>query len=228
MVFIMINKFVPVITIDGPSASGKSTICKIVSKILGWNILSSGLIYRSFAFFLKKNKIEKYIYQDYNLLIRYLNIFIYKDVFFYFLKDNNIFNQIYTSEIDNIASKLSVYYFVRKLLLPYHYFFRKLPGLVADGRDMGTIVFPDANIKIFIDSNINIRVKRRMLQLQKNNIYVSFNSLKYLMKDRDDRDCNRFYAPLYCSNDMFIIDSTLLSIEQVIDNVMQYVYKKLH
>ncbi|WP_115956083.1 (d)CMP kinase [Candidatus Purcelliella pentastirinorum] len=224
----MINKFVPVITIDGPSASGKSTICKIVSKILGWNILSSGLIYRSFAFFLKKNKIEKYIYQDYNLLIRYLNIFIYKDVFFYFLKDNNIFNQIYTSEIDNIASKLSVYYFVRKLLLPYHYFFRKLPGLVADGRDMGTIVFPDANIKIFIDSNINIRVKRRMLQLQKNNIYVSFNSLKYLMKDRDDRDCNRFYAPLYCSNDMFIIDSTLLSIEQVIDNVMQYVYKKLH
>ncbi|WDI78808.1 (d)CMP kinase [Candidatus Purcelliella pentastirinorum] len=224
----MINKFVPVITIDGPSASGKSTICKIVSKILGWNILSSGLIYRSFAFFLKKNKIEKYIYQDYNLLIRYLNIFIYKDVFFYFLKDNNIFNQIYTSEIDNIASKLSVYYFVRKLLLPYHYFFRKLPGLVADGRDMGTMVFPNANIKIFIDSNINIRVKRRMLQLQKNNIYVSFNSLKYLIKDRDDRDCNRFYAPLYCSNDMFIIDSTLLSIEQVIDNVMQYVYKKLH
>ncbi|WDR80480.1 (d)CMP kinase [Candidatus Purcelliella pentastirinorum] len=224
----MINKYVPVITIDGPSASGKGTICKIVSKILGWNILSSGLIYRSFAFFLKKNKIETCVYQNYDLLIKYLNIFIYRGLFFYFLKDSNILNQIYTSEIGNIASRLSVHYLVRKLLLPYHYFFKIPPGLVADGRDMGTVVFPDANIKIFIDSNINIRVKRRMLQLQKNNIYVSFSRLKYVMKDRDNRDCNRFHAPLFCSSDMFAIDSTLLSVEQVIDNVMQYVYKKLY
>lgn len=224
----MFDKFVPVITIDGPSASGKGTICKIISKILGWNILNSGLIYRFLALFCIMNKVEIYIFKDYELLIRYLKIFVSNGIFFYFLRNKYIFFKIYNSYVSDITSKLAIYPIVRKSLLSYHYFFRLPPGLVADGRDMGTFVFPDAIIKIFINADIHVRVKRRMLQLQKNNIYVSFNQLMNMIRERDNRDFNRLFSPLYLSKDMFLIDSTLLSVEQVIDNVMQYVYKKLH
>ncbi|XBC37441.1 MAG: (d)CMP kinase [Buchnera aphidicola (Meitanaphis microgallis)] len=162
------NQCVSVITVDGPSGAGKSILCKEISKNLNWNVLESGLIYRILALIILKNKHYK-IKTNLLFLLQSLNFFniirdnsIKKNYFhFNFIKD------IDSEKIANIASELACIPYIRESLLFKQRSFRQLPGLIADGRDMGTVVFPDACIKFFLKADLKTRVKRRFLNFQK-------------------------------------------------------------
>lgn len=127
----------------------------------------------------------------------------------------------------NAASQVAAFPRVREALLRRQRAFRELPGLIADGRDMGTVVFPDAPVKIFLDASSEERAHRRMLQLQEKGFSVNFERLLAEIKERDDRDRNRAVAPLVPAADALVLDSTTLSIEQVIEKALQYARQKL-
>lgn len=215
----------PVITIDGLSGAGKTILCQKIAKILKWNILHSGIIYRMLAIFALYKKInlacEKSLISLYSKIN--LNFFEQKEKTIFLLKKQNI---IYNLNISNIASKISSFPKLRKMLLLQQRNFRKYPGLIAEGRDMGTVVFSDAKVKIFLISHITERVKRRIQQLQKLGFNVNFKKVLYEINKRDDRDCNRNYAPLIPAKDAFILDSTNINIEELVKKSFQYILKQ--
>ncbi|CRK85632.1 Cytidylate kinase [Candidatus Providencia siddallii] len=218
-----------VIAIDGTSASGKGTICKTLANKLGWNFLDSGAIYRVLALAALQHNID--IKSEHSLanLAKNLNInFISKqDIFKVFLDNKDITNLIKTEEIGNLASKTAILPIVRKSLLVHQRSFRVSPGLIADGRDMGTVVFPDASVKIFLDASIQERTKRRMKQLQKKGLYVNFKQLLNKIQERDHRDQIRFFSPLIKDKNALILDSTNMSIEDVFKKIYTYIKKTL-
>ncbi|CAL4322446.1 Cytidylate kinase [Buchnera aphidicola (Eriosoma lanigerum)] len=217
---------IPVITIDGPSAAGKSTLCNKIASILKWSVLESGILYRVLAFITIKNRIpisEKNIIffakqLNFNLVQKFNKTLI-------FLNGKNISNDIISTEISHIASRLAVFPNIRTVLLNKQRCFRKLPGLVANGRDMGTIVFPDACIKFFLYANLNIRVKRRMKELKRSGFKVSFNQLLLEIKKRDNLDSNRKLSPLIPATNAIMLNSTNISITEIVNLSMQYIRK---
>jgi len=213
---------VPVITIDGPSGSGKSELCKQLSKKLNWNFLQSGLLYRILALHVLKN--QYCIKKNINILLKSLNFFeiINKNISNKENSNSNILNVINKEEIGNFASKLASFSYVRKYLLIKQKMFRQFPGLVADGRDMGTIVFPDACMKFFLQASLKVRTKRRLLDLQ-NTTKINFDQLLIIMKERDYRDINRSISPLFPSKDSIIIDSTYMNMSQVLDICIKHI-----
>ncbi|ADP67283.1 hypothetical protein Buap_2990 [Buchnera aphidicola str. APS (Acyrthosiphon pisum)] len=126
-----------------------------------------------------------------------------------------------------MSSQLSVYPRVRKILLKKQRLMRCMPGLVAEGRDMGTVVFPDAIIKFFLNADLEVRVKRRMLELKKNGYHVDFQKLFIQMKTRDKRDQNRLISPLCIPKNAIILDSTYMSLSEVIKTAMGYIIEKI-
>ncbi|XBC44142.1 MAG: (d)CMP kinase [Buchnera aphidicola (Schlechtendalia peitan)] len=214
---------IPVITIDGPSGSGKSELCKKISQKLQWNILPSGLIYRILALIILRNR--NFIKNKNFYFLQSLNFFniineniLKKNTFSILIKNIN------TEEIGNFASKLACIPYIRKYLLFKQRIFRQFPGLVADGRDMGTVVFPDACIKFFLKADLKIRAQRRLLSLKKNT-NINFNQLLNIMKERDYRDNNRLISPLFPSAGSIIIDSTYMNIQQVFNLCINYIIK---
>ena len=143
------------------------------------------------------------------------------------LEGEDVSGEIRTQEVANAASQVAAFPRVREALLRRQRAFRELPGLIADGRDMGTVVFPDAPVKIFLDASSEERAHRRMLQLQEKGFSVNFERLLAEIKERDDRDRNRAVAPLVPAADALVLDSTTLSIEQVIEKALQYARQKL-
>ncbi|CEN32190.1 Cytidylate kinase [Candidatus Westeberhardia cardiocondylae] len=213
----------PVITVDGPSASGKGTLCATLAKILQWNFLDSGVIYRTI-----------------NLLSQYHNIIdeksllsVIKNSNMSFKIQNNQTNvmlenkdiswEIRNHRVNNTIFHISSFPNIRKMLLNYQRRFRAFPGLIADGRDMGTVVFPDAKIKIFLDADIKKRAKRRFRQLQKNNVNVTLNNVLYEIKKRDDYDRNRIISPLVRATNSLVLDSTYLNEHEVVKEAMKYI-----
>ena len=220
---------VPVITIDGPGGAGKGTLCKAMAEALGWHLLDSGAIYRVLALAALHHHVDVESEEALVPLAAHLDVrFISTDGNLeVVLEGEDVSAEIRTQEVANTASKVAAFPRVREALLRRQRAFRELPGLIADGRDMGTVVFPDAPVKIFLDASAEERDKRRLLQLQEKGFSVNFERLLSEIKERDDRDRNRAVAPLVPAADALVLDSTELSIEQVIEKALQYAREKL-
>ncbi|WMY96961.1 MAG: (d)CMP kinase [Arsenophonus sp.] len=219
----------PVITVDGPSGVGKGTLSKALANKLGWKLLDSGAIYRVLALAAVYNHVN--IKSEKALISLAVNL----DVSFkakdkelnVFLEGKEVSNEIRRDKISNLASLTAVFPEVRKALLSRQRRFRIKPGLIADGRDMGTVVFPDASIKIFLDATPGECARRRMKQLQEKGFNVKLSDLLVKIKKRDYRDRNRLIAPLKPAKDAYVLDSTKLSIKGVIKKALDYIKKQI-
>ncbi|NIH15579.1 (d)CMP kinase [Serratia symbiotica] len=217
----------PVITVDGPSGAGKGTLCKAIAESLGWRLLDSGAIYRVLAMAALHHQVDITSEEALVPLAAHLDAcFVAQDgKLLVVLEGEDVSNQIRTGTVGNTASRAAKLPRVREALLRRQRAFREEPGLVADGRDMGTVVFPDAPVKIFLDATAEERAQRRRLQLQERGFNVNFKRLLAEIRERDDRDRNRAIAPLVPASDAFVLDSTSLSIGAVIQQALGYVQK---
>ncbi|KMM81071.1 cytidylate kinase [Pseudomonas deceptionensis] len=214
----------PVITIDGPSGSGKGTVAGILAKRLGWNLLDSGALYRLLAFAAGNHGVAL----DNEALLEKLAAHL--DVQFIgatdgkpariILEGDEVTHAIRSEAVAAGASKVAALPAVRDALLQRQRAFQELPGLVADGRDMGTVVFPDAPLKVFLTASAEERARRRYLQLKAKGDDVSLTGLLDEIRARDERDTQRAIAPLKPAADAIQLDSTELSIEQVLEHIM--------
>lgn len=179
----------PVITIDGPSGAGKGTLCKAMAEALQWHLLDSGAIYRVLALAALHHHVDvasedALVPLASHLDVRFVSTNGNLEVI---LEGEDVSGEIRTQEVANAASQVAAFPRVREALLRRQRAFRELPGLIADGRDMGTVVFPDAPVKIFLDASSEERAHRRMLQLQEKGFSVNFERLLAEIKERDDR-----------------------------------------
>ncbi|HLU78030.1 MAG TPA: (d)CMP kinase [Burkholderiaceae bacterium] len=211
---------VPVITIDGPTASGKGTIASRVAQRLGWATLDSGALYRLTALGVLQEGVNAEDVAAVARVARELDVAFRGDVIL--LKGEDVTNRIRQEDIGNLASRVAVYPEVREALLQRQRDFRRPPGLVADGRDMGTVVFPDATLKIFLVAAVEARAERRYKQLKEKGFSVNLTDLLEDMRARDARDANRASAPLVAAPDAITIDSSGLSIEQTVQAVLDH------
>jgi cytidylate kinase len=208
---------VPVIAIDGPSASGKGTIAKKVAAALGFHYLESGALYRLVALlaFRRGLKDEPAIAQA----AEEMDVLFSDDEIL--LEDQEVSSQIRHEEIGNRASEVARMPTVRQALLKRQRAFREAPGLVADGRDMGTVVFPEATLKIFLTAKPEVRAQRRYKQLIEKGIAANLGALSRDLAERDKRDANRAVAPLVPAPDSQVLDSSALSVEAVADRILK-------
>jgi cytidylate kinase len=219
----------PVVTIDGPSGAGKGTVSALLAKQLGWHFLDSGAIYRVLAI----ASLHHQICADDELGLVPLASGL--DVNFetsnnstrIILEGEDVTHAIRTEEVGAVASQIASLPRVREALLRRQRAFRQEPGLVADGRDMGTVVFVNADAKIFLTASADERANRRYNQLKDKGHDVSITRLLEDIRARDERDANRSVAPLVPSEDALVIDSTLMSIGQVLETITEFVEMKL-
>ncbi len=219
----------PVITIDGPSGAGKGTLCKAMAEALQWHLLDSGAIYRVLALAALHHQVDVTSEDALVPLAAHLDVrFVASNGNLeVILEGEDVSAEIRTQDVANAASQVAAFPRVREALLRRQRAFREAPGLIADGRDMGTVVFPDAPVKIFLDASSEERAHRRMLQLQEKGFSVNFERLLAEIKERDDRDRNRAVAPLVPAADALVLDSTSMSIEEVIKQALTYAQKIL-
>jgi cytidylate kinase len=221
---------IPVITIDGPSGAGKGTVARIVAEQLGWHLLDSGAIYRVLAVAAQHHNIGV---DDEDSL---LPVAAHLDVQFQIcsegegkviLEGEDVSNAIRTEEIGALASKVAAFPRVREALLRRQRAFKVAPGLVADGRDMGTVVFTQAPVKVFLTASAEERAQRRFNQLNEKGFDVKIGRLLDDIRQRDERDQNRKVAPLVPAEGALIIDSTELSIDEVVSKILSFCNDKL-
>ncbi len=209
----------PVIAIDGPSASGKGTVAQRVADKLGFHYLDSGALYRLVALAAMRSGLDL---SDENALGEVAS---HLDVRFegegIWLSNKNVVDAIRTEACSNAASKIAAFPIVRSALLARQRQFCRAPGLVADGRDMGSVVFPDAVLKIFLTASAEIRGQRRYKQLIEKGIDASMATLLQDIRERDSRDSNRTVAPLQQGSDTNLLDTTSLNITEAVDCVLK-------
>lgn len=211
---------IPVITIDGPSASGKGTIASLLAQKLGWYVLDSGALYRLTALDCMKKKVDLEDEEIVAAVADALSVkFLPEGIF---LHGENVSESIESEQVGAIASQIAVYPKLRATLLQSQRNCRLAPGLVADGRDMGTMVFPEADLKIYLVADVQKRAERRYKQLMNKGFSVRLNSLITDLEVRDHRDLNRELAPLKPADDAITVDSTDLSIEETVAIVLQH------
>jgi cytidylate kinase len=215
----MMQDAVPIITVDGPSGSGKGTVSKRVADRLGWRILDSGALYRLLGFAVSRAGVD---FEDRNkvlTLARKLNVvFDGEDVF---LDGADVADEIRTESAGNNASKVAAIPAVREALLRWQRDYAAPPGLVADGRDMGTTVFPQAGVKIFLTASAEERAERRYKQLKEKGLPANLAALTKEINERDARDRDRSASPLMPARDAIELDSTSMSIDEVVSFVLQ-------
>ncbi|WP_028115481.1 (d)CMP kinase [Ferrimonas senticii] len=220
----------PVITIDGPSGAGKGTICQILADRLGWHLLDSGATFRVLAVAALHHNVDLDNEEALAALAGHLDVQFNPtdDGVRVILEGEDVTPEIRSQQTADAASKVAVYPRVREALLRRQRAFRQAPGLVADGRDMGTVVFTDAEAKIFLTASAQERANRRYAQLKAKGYDVSIDRLLLEIQERDERDANRTVAPLKPAEDALEIDTTSLSIDQVVENVLNYVATKVN
>jgi cytidylate kinase len=211
----MNNTAIPVLTIDGPSGAGKGTVAQMLALDLGWNILDSGALYRTLAYYFDKEGLEpedlvtnlERIRQDF---IVYFEAGIPGQPVQIFFQNQDITNLVRTEEVAKKTSLLAANPYVRAFIKPSQRDFMTSPGLIADGRDMGTVIFPDADLKIYLTASIEERVKRRQVQLKRQGSEVNMRVLLEELEDRDKKDMEREHSPLKPADDSIIIDTSNL------------------
>jgi len=216
----------PVIAVDGPSGVGKGTVARAVARRLGWHFLDSGSLYRILALAARKAGISDRDEAAVAALAPKLDIKfnLQDDENESIIVDGEPLAPVVRAESTGaLASVIAVYPQVRAALLERQRAFRQPPGLVADGRDMGTVVFPDAPLKIFLDASADERARRRLNQLRKAGIEANIAALREEIRERDVRDRSRSVSPLKPADDAVTIDTTQLSVAQVLERVEQLI-----
>tara|TARA_B100001057_G_scaffold150044_1_gene150002 strand:- start:234 stop:875 length:642 start_codon:yes stop_codon:yes gene_type:complete len=207
---------VNIITVDGPAGVGKGTVCKLLAKYLNAKVLNSGEIFRTVAYYLKKNQID---FEDTISLINNAKKFKYAKI---------SSNKLYSRDIDLISSKISRIPGLRKITIKIQRDFIKMneyrtKTIIAEGRDMGTVIFPKADVKIFMWAKAEIRAKRRLFQINKPKKTKEYNSILQEIISRDMRDMNRKTAPLKPADDSYLIDNSNLDIEQCFNSILKII-----
>ena len=218
---------IPIITIDGPSGVGKGTVCKHLSKVFGFHLLDSGALYRVLALAAGRHNVSLDNEDAIVALAAHLDVqFEIKpnsELVSVILESEKVDSLLRTEDTGTKASIIAKFPRVREALLRRQRAFLTEPGLIADGRDMGTIVFPKAEIKFFLDASVEERAQRRYKQLLDSGVDASIRALSDEIQQRDERDRNRPVAPLVPAEDAVIIDTTELSVAEVIDSIMKIV-----
>lgn len=211
-----------VVAIDGPSGAGKTTVAKLIAKELGYNYLDTGALYRAIAVSLRNKGAETDDSDD-----KLGEILGSTDVRFIdgkvFLNGRDVSDEIRSKEIDHYSSVFSARKIVRDFLLDAQRNAALLNNLVVEGRDTTTVVFPEAGRKVFLDASVEERAGRRFLQFKEKGIDIAMDEAMQSIMDRDQRDAGRDLAPLTVASDAFLIDSSNLSIQQVIQRILDYV-----
>jgi cytidylate kinase len=220
----------PVITVDGPSGSGKGTVCRLLAQKLGWSVLDSGAIYRVLALaaihhMIKPEDEEALLPLAANLDVQF-SVDNETGAGRIILEGEDVTKSIRTEEVGGLASQIAALPSVREALLRRQRAFRNDLGLIADGRDMGTIVFPDAVLKIYLTASAEARAQRRFLELKQRGLDVKIDKLIADIKERDERDINRPVAPLVPAEDAITIDTTELNAIQAFDKVVSICLEK--
>ncbi len=227
----MTDKSVPVITIDGPGGSGKGTVGQCLAQELGWHFLDSGALYRILALAVQNQRVS--LGQESALVTLAMDL----DVSFkmdpnrehhVLLDGAEVDEELRTEACGAVASQIAVLPGVRAALLGRQRAFRRPPGLVADGRDMGSVVFPDARVKIFLTASAEERGKRRYNQLKQKGLGANLPKLIMDIEDRDRRDAEREIAPLKPAPDAMVLDTTRLGVQEVLGEVMGIVHDRLN
>lgn len=221
------DKPVPVLTIDGPSGSGKGTIARIVAERLGWHLLDSGALYRAVGYAASMAGLDL---SDMEAMTRCAETtkITFRDPkdgreTRVYVNSHDSTDDLRTETVGAVASAIAAIPSVRTALVDKQLSFRRLPGLVADGRDMGTVIFPDAGVKVFLTASAEERAKRRYKQLKDKGLAVTLASLLREIEARDARDAARPVAPLKPAPDAVLIDSTGMPVDAVVDKVLSLI-----
>ena len=218
-----LNHTIPFVTVDGPSGAGKGTLSAHIANYLQWHFLDSGAIYRVLAVACQHHGIE---IQDEESVVPLassldVNFITTENHTRIILEGEDVTDVIRTEVVGALASQVASLTRVREALLRRQRAFSQLPGLVADGRDMGTVVFPNAPVKIFLTASAEARAERRYLQLKEKGHDVNIARLLNDIQARDERDTNRAVAPLVPATDAYVLDSTVLNADEVFAKVQQ-------
>jgi cytidylate kinase len=219
----MNDKKIPVITIDGPTASGKGTVAQIVATRLGFHYLDSGALYRLTALAAFEHGVQS---DDVHALAKLAATLPCRfDGTAVFLGDNDVSLDIRAEDVGNTASRIAVLPEVRQALYALQLGFRKGPGLVADGRDMGTVIFPDAPLKVFLTASVDARAKRRYKQLIDKGFSANMDDLRRDLAARDARDMQRAMAPLKPAEGAYLLDTSDMTVDQAVEQVLAWYAK---
>jgi cytidylate kinase len=211
---------IPVVSIDGPGASGKGTLARALAERLGWYCLDSGLAYRGLAWVLAHEHEGR---TDEETVRRGLDNLRFEDVtkrWHLFLGSRDLTAELGGEELGELASRVAARPEVRARLLPLQRACLRRPGLVAEGRDMGTVVFPEARLKVFLIASPEIRAERRWRQLSASGVRVNLDALTEAIRTRDRRDCGRETAPLRPAEGAFVLDSTERTVGDLVTEVL--------
>lgn len=224
----MTNSHIPVITIDGPTASGKGTVCHRVAEKLGFHYLDSGALYRLTALSALRKGVDLQDEHALAKLGRDLPV-SFKGEHIY-LGQDEVTAAIRAEEVGNTASKIAALPSVRQALFGLQLDFRKAPGLVADGRDMGTVIFPHAPLKVFLTASVEARAERRYKQLIEKGFSANMDDLLKDLRERDERDANRKVAPLKPAEGAYVLDTSDMSVDEAVAQVLGWyaALKKQH
>ncbi|MEK7262675.1 MAG: (d)CMP kinase [Pseudomonadota bacterium] len=228
----MNSKIVPVLAIDGPSGSGKGTVGQLLAERLGWHFLDSGALYRALG--IAASRVGEALLHDADALAR---LAVSLDIRFVpqpsgapvrvILNGTDVGDAIRTEDSGRLASIVAAVPQARAALLQKQHAFRRMPGLVADGRDMGTTVFPDAILKIFVTASAAVRAERRYKQLKEKGFDANLRRLLDEIRERDARDAARTASPLKPAADACILDTSSLSIPDVVDRIHGLLQERL-
>ena len=221
-----VQNSIPVIAVDGPSASGKGSVAQLVAEALGFAYLDSGALYRVVAYAAKQAGIdwthaEAVAHCAKNLIIEFKHEQVY-------LNGHDISEAIRTEEMGKGASQVAVHAPLRAALVDLQQHFRQVPGLVADGRDMGTVIFPDAELKIFLTAKTETRAERRYKQLLGKTQPANYENILQDLQERDARDKGRASAPLVMAQDAILLETDNLTIREAVDFILQKFEHKIH